>query len=165
MNRSVVTLGLVARVLVLGCGGAPPPKADSAGGGDALDKCTYASGGQTPDNAPRMLAWPMKTIQELSRASVSSGGYNTEGYVWDVFVPSVCPPGEMCTDQPPHVIVNEKSSDEWVTNPRQLAVIVRDPTKLESGVRYRMSIAICGTKSIGASINEGEMRAFEPVVR
>jgi hypothetical protein len=164
--KAMVAFAVSSLVVGVACGGAATPKVDSAaGGGDSLDKCTFASGAHTPDNAVKLLPWPTKSIQELARGGVAPGGYNTEGYVWDVFVPSTCPPGEMCTDQPPHVIVNEKSSDEWLTNPRQLAVVVRDPTKLQSGVRYKMSIAICGTKSMGASINEGEMRAFEQVVR
>ena len=74
-------------------------------------------------------------------------------------------PGLACADEPPHVIVNEKSSDEWLTNPRQLAVIVRDPSKLKSGVRYKMSLAVCGTKEMGASINVAEMRAYVELVK
>lgn len=160
MNRR--WLGATPIAFALACGANAQP-AKSAADGGGLEQCTFASGGSTPDNATQLLAWPNKSIAELK--AVAGGGYNTEGYVWDVVVPSPCPPGEMCAEQPPHVIVNEKSSDEWVSNPRQLAVVVRDPTKLESGVRYRMSIAVCATRSMGASINEAEMRAFTKVVR
>jgi hypothetical protein len=151
--------------LAIGCGsGVPAATAPGpAGRAGGLEQCTFASGGNTPDNAAELLPWPTKSIADLK--GVTSGGYNTEGDVEDVFVPSACPPGEICTDQTPHVIVNEKSREEWVTNPRQLAVIVRDPTKLKSGVRYKMSIAVCGTRQMGASVNEGEMRAFVQVVK
>jgi hypothetical protein len=149
--------------LTVACGGgtqaarAPEP----AVGGP--EQCTYGKGGTTPDDGSQLLPWPTRSIAELK--GVTSGGYNTEGDVEDIFVPTACPPGEMCTDQPPHVMVNEKSREEWVTNPRQLAVVIRDPTKLKSGVRYRMSIAVCGTRELGASVNEAEMRAFVQVVK
>jgi hypothetical protein len=163
-----------ALFLLAACGGGsnasgPPPAAGGAGGGGGapggLDQCTYKSGGKTPDDAQQLLSWPTKTIADLDRAKVASGGYNVEGYVWDIYVPQGCPAGEMCADEPPHVIVNEKSSDEWLTNPRQLAVIVRDPSKLKSGVRYKMSLAVCGTKEMGASINVAEMRAYVELVK
>jgi hypothetical protein len=153
----------LAVAVVIGCGGssqaakAPEP----ASGGP--ETCTFAKGGTTPDDATQLLPWPTRSIAELK--GVTSGGYNTEGDVEDIFVPTPCPPGEMCAEQPPHVIVNEKSREEWVTNPRQLALVMHDPTKLKSGVRYRMSIAVCGTRQLGASVNEGEMRAFVEVVK
>ena len=152
-----------AVALAIGCGGAAPaahaPQAVAGG----PDQCTFAAGGSMPDSAADLLPWPTKTIPELK--GVASGGYNIDGWVDDVFVPAACPPGEMCTDQAPHVIVNQNSHEEYVSNPRQLAVIVRDPSKLKSGVRYRMSIAVCGTRQMGASINEAEMRAFVEVVK
>jgi hypothetical protein len=154
----------VAIALAVGCGGpAQPASAPAAASSGGLEQCTFAAGGTAPDSAPQLLPWPAKTIAELK--GVTSGGYNIEGDVEDVIVPPPCPPAEMCTEQPPHVIVNEKSREEWVTNPRQLAVVVRDPSKLKSGVRYRMSIAVCGTKQMGASVNEAEMRAFVEVVK
>ena len=147
-----------------GGAGAASPGA-SAGSPGGLDKCTYSEGVKTADDAQQLLPWPQKTIADLDRAKSPPGGYNVEGYVWDIYVPQTCGAGEMCADEPPHVIVNEKSSDEWLTNPRQLAVIVRDPTKLKSGVRYKMSIALCGTKEMGASIAVGEMRAYVESVK
>ncbi len=164
-----VLLGLL---LCAACGGggaadSPSTAAAAAGGGPGgLAQCTHASGAKGPaDDAQQLLPWPQKAIADLDGAKSPPGGYNIEGYVWDVYVPQSCPPGEMCADEPPHVIVNEKSSDEWVSNPRQLAVIVRDPSKLKSGVRYKMSIALCGTKEMGASINVGEMRAYVESVK
>jgi hypothetical protein len=152
-----------AVLLAIACGGGTHAAKTPEPAVGGLEACTFAKGGTTPDDASQLLPWPTRSIAELK--GVTSGGYNTEGDVEDVFVPLACPPGEMCTEQPPHVIVNEKSREEWVTNPRQLAVIIRDPTKLKSGVRYKMSIAVCGTRELGASINEAEMRAFVQMVR
>ncbi len=148
-----------------GAGAAAASPGGGAGSGGGLDKCTYSEGVKTRDDAQQLLPWPQKAIADLDRAKSPPGGYNVEGYVWDIYVPQTCGAGEMCADEPPHVIVNEKSSDEWVTNPRQLAVIVKDPTKLKSGVRYKMSIALCGTKEMGASLNVGEMRAYVESVK
>jgi len=147
----------------LACAPASQPPKPPDPSPNALDSCTFAKGGTTPDDAAQLLPWPTRSIPDLK--GLTRGAFNIEGDVEDVFVPAACPPGEMCTDQPPHVIVNEKSREEWVTNPRQLAIVVRDPSKLKSGVRYRMSIVLCGTKQIGASINEAEMRAYVEVVK
>ena len=152
-----------AVAFAIGCGGGAQPVRTPEPAAGGLETCTFSKGGNMPDDAPQLLPWPTRSIADLK--GVTSGGYNTEGDVEDIFVPTPCPPGEMCTDQPPHVIVNEKSREEWVTNPRQLALVVRDPTKLKSGVRYRMSIAVCGTRQLGASVNEGEMRAYVEVVK
>jgi len=152
-----------AVALAIGCGGGAQAPKTPGPAADGPEQCTFAKGGTTPDDAAQLLPWPTKSIAELK--GLTGGGYNTEGEVEDVYVPTPCPPGEMCAEQPPHVIVNEKSREEWVTNPRQLAIVMRDPTKLTSGVRYRMSIAVCGTQQLGASVNEAEMRAFVQVVR
>jgi len=150
----------MAVALAIGCGGATPaaqaPQAAPAG----PEQCSFA-GGSMPESAADLLPWPAKTIPELK--GVASGGYNVDGWIDEVFVPKPCPPSELCTDQPPHVVVNEKSDDEYLARPRQLAVIVRDPTRLKSGGRYKMSIAVCGTRQMGASVAEGEMRAFVEV--
>ena len=152
----------VAVAFAIGCGGASPAAQAPQAAATGPEQCTFASG-TMPDSAPALLPWPVKTISELK--GVASGGYNIEGWIADVFVPAPCPPGQLCTDQPPHVVVNEKGEDEYVVPPRQLAVIVRDPKRLTDGGRYKMSIAVCGTRQMGASVNEAEMRAFVEVVK
>jgi hypothetical protein len=146
----------------IGCGGAAPaaqaPQATAGG----PEQCSFASG-TMPESAPDLLPWPSKTIPELK--GVTGGGYNIEGFISEVFVPAACPAGQLCTDQPPHVVVNEKGEDEYVSPPRQLAIIVRDPKRLRDGGRYKMSIAVCGTRQIGATVNEAEMRAFVEIVK
>jgi len=154
-------LGL-AVALAIGCGGAAPAAQAPQAAASGPEQCTFASG-TMPDAAAELLPWPTKTIPELK--GVTGGGYDIEGFISEVFVPAACPPGELCTDQPPHVVVNEKGEDEYVSPPRQLAIIVRDPKKLKDGGRYKMSIAVCGTRQMGASVNEAEMRAFVEVVK
>jgi hypothetical protein len=154
-------MGLVV-AFAIGCGGgAPAAQAPQAAPGGP-EQCSYASG-TMPDSAGELLPWPTKTVPELE--GITSGGYNIEGWISEVFVPAPCPPEQLCTDQPPHVVVNEHGEDEYVSPPRQLAIIVRDPKKLRDGGRYRMSIAVCGTRQMGATVNEAEMRAFVEVVK
>ncbi|MBK7585645.1 MAG: hypothetical protein IPI67_36350 [Myxococcales bacterium] len=104
----------------------------------------------------KLEAWPRLPLAELSRKSVQAGGFNTEGWVSDRFVPKPCPKGRACKPQPPpHVTLSDAASSRG----HSLVLMTPSPMKIPLGGPYQVSVALCGSSMYGGD-NEGTLVAL-----
>lgn len=101
--------------------------------------------------------WPARPLEELRRGGDARGGFDTEGVVTDTFLPAPCPEGAQCKPQPPpHVALAplDGSSGTFIG-------VTGSAGEITIGERLRLSVILCGSRTYGATINEGEIAAIE----
>lgn len=113
-------------------------------------------GGQQAKAGAALRRWPERPLEELRRGGDARGGFDTEGVVTDTFLPAPCPEGAHCKPQPPpHVVLAplDGASGTFIG-------VTGSAGEITIGERFRFSVILCGSKTYGATINEGEIVAI-----
>lgn len=113
-------------------------------------------GGKQAKADTALRRWPERPLEELRRGGDARGGFDTEGFVTDTFLPAPCPEGVQCKPQPPPYAVLaplDGSSGTFIG-------VTGSAGEITIGERLRFSVILCGSKTYGATLNEGEIVAI-----
>ena len=134
-----------------------PPAAPTAAAPVSAEEAAKLSCAQRTAAAETALrGWPSRPLEALRREGRERGGFDTEGTVTDTFLPAPCPEGAHCKPQPPpHVVLAPLDGSRGT-----FIGLTPSAGSISIGERLRFSVILCGSRTYGGTINEGEIVAI-----
>jgi len=101
---------------------------------------------------PQSSNYTFYPIHEIKQNKFTSGTYNTEGYVVEIYTCLPCPKAALCEPCTRDNIViseNNKLLETYTLSESEMILFANNPKQFDLGRKYRFSIKILDYKSTG----------------
>ncbi len=112
---------------------------------------------------PQLSNFAFYPIHEIKQNKFSSGTYNTEGYVAEIYTCPPCPKGKLCVPcMRDNIVISENNQilETYILSDKEMILFADNTKQFELGKKYRFSIKILDYKSTNESINDLEIIGY-----
>jgi len=105
-------------------------------------------------------------ISKIKQENLTSGIFNTEGFVVKIYTCPTCPEGAMCkVCMGDNIVISmdNKLLESYSLTEKELIVFAENPKQFELGKKYKFTIRIFDYKSTGEPINNIELVGYDLV--